>query len=210
MLKHLTQHWENIYTKSLDKFLQEVKDYFEDEELNDDSIRQLHRFFQLEDMRKKGVVDNSYYVQKRTEISDASFYILDKIRNEYLPILPVKAVAGHNSGLYFAVEYKQIEEWKFFPQGDVRHKIGIRVEGDSMEPLYIDGDILVCKNTTTLEGISERQPVVIVTTDNSIFVKNIRKKRSVLELVSMNSEFETFELPLREIAELWLVETKVK
>lgn len=209
MLKKLIPYWEDLYTsKPLDKFLQGVKDFFEDDEIKDDAIRQLHRYSQLEELRKKGVIDNNNYIEKQSEISTAAHDILKKISNQYLPILPVKAIAGL-SGPQYAIEYQQIEEWKFIENKEIKNRIGIRVEGDSMNPLYIEGDILVCKRTT-VENISERQTIVVVTTDNSIFLKNVRKVGSELELISLNTDFEPFKIPTRDIAELWFVESKTK
>lgn len=169
MLKKLIPYWVDLYAeKPLDRFLQEVKNYFEDGDIKKDAIRQMHRFSQLEELRRKGVLDNNDYIQKQTEISTAAFNILEKISNEYLPILPIKAVAGKNSGPYYLIEYQEIEEWRLVERTDVKNKIGIRVEGDSMKPLYIDGDILICKKTT-IEQITERQPIIVVGRDNSVF-----------------------------------------
>jgi SOS-response transcriptional repressor LexA len=209
-LRELILYWEDLYAgKPLDTFLKEVKKSFDDEEIKENSIKQLHRFFQLDELRKKGVIDKSDYIQNVTEISEAAYGILKTISSDYLPILPIMAVAGKSSGPYYSIEYHQIEEWKHMPKGKIKNRIGIRVEGDSMKPHYIDGDVLICRKTT-LENVSERQPVVVVGTDNSLFLKNIRKNGSALELMSLNEEFETFELPLREVSELWLVETKTK
>jgi SOS-response transcriptional repressor LexA len=210
MLKKLTPYWEDMYTgKSLDKFLQAVKDYFEEDEIKEDAVRQLHRYSQLEDLRKKGVINNSDYIEKQSGISTAAFDILERIANEYLPILPVKAVAGNNSGPYYLIEYKEIEEWRLVKRGDIRNRIGIRVEGDSMNPIYLDGDILICKKTT-IENVSERQPLIVVGRDNSIFLKNIKREGSMLELISLNSEYKPFKMPLRDVVEFWLVESKIK
>lgn len=93
---------------------------------------------------------------------------MKKVNNYYLPILPIKSIAGYNTALY-AIEYEQIDEWKYIKKGGVRHRIGIRIEGNNMLPLYKDGDILVCVKEN-IRNITERQPVVVVGIDSNIFL----------------------------------------
>jgi len=210
LLKELISYWDDLYTsKPLDKFLQGVKHRFDDDEIREEAIRQLHRYFQLEELRKKGIISNDDYIQKQSEISNAAYDTLKKITSFYLPILPIRAIAGTNAAPQYSVDYKEIEEWKLIPKGDIKSKIGIRVEGDSMNPLYLDGDTLVCKRVV-VDEVTERQTVVVVAKDDTIFLKKIKKKGSSLELISINPDFPSFDLPLREIAEIWLVDGKLK
>lgn len=175
MFKKLTQYWEDLYAeKTLEKFLQEVKDYFEDEEIKYDTIRNFHRFSQIQDLLKKGIIDNKDYIQTRTEISNAAFYILEKIKESFLPILSVKAAAGIPDSPHYLVEYQEIEEWRYVQKNDIKNKIGIRVDGNSMEPDFYDGDILICKKTT-IENILSHQTIIIVCNDGRIFLKKIKK-----------------------------------
>lgn len=210
MLKKLVSVWEDLYTgKSLDKFLQGVRDYFDDEEINEEAIQLHHRYFLLNDQKKKNLISSPEYIQQQSEISTAAFSILKTITDTYLPILPVRAHAGPDGGPQYSIEYSQIEEWKHIPRGGIKNKIGIRVEGDSMNPAYMDGDILICKKTT-IDNVSDRQPVVIVGHDNSIFLKKVKKVGSKIQMISINPEFPTFELSLREINEMWVVDSKIK
>lgn len=210
MLKKLIQIWDDSYSDDpLESFLKGVKESIEYDEVRDEAIRQLHRLTQLEELRRKGVINNEDYSQKQSEISTAANDILKKINNFYLPILPVTAIAGTDAGPQYAVEYQQIEEWKFIKKGNARHHIGIMVEGDSMEPSYSDGDILICLKTS-INNVTERQPVIVVGKDNSIFLKKVNKQGSNLNLISLNPDYPSFKIPLREIAEIWLVESKIK
>lgn len=210
MLKKLISNWEDLYTsKPLDKFLQGVKDYFDDEEINEEAVQQLHRYFQLNDQKKKNLISNTDYIQQQSEISTVAYGTLKKITETYLPILPVRAIAGTDAGPQYAIEYQQIEEWKYISAGNIKNKIGIRVEGDSMNPDYLDGDILLCKKVT-IDTITDWQPFVVVGTNNSIYLKRIKKIGSKLKMISINPNFPEFEYPLRDVAEIWLVESKIK
>jgi SOS-response transcriptional repressor LexA len=210
MLKSLIPYWQVLFSEnSLDKFLKEVIESFDDDEITDNAVRQLHRYTQLNDLKLKGILGNDEYIRKLAEISDASERILKQISENYLPILPIKAVAGHESGPHYTVEYHDIEDWKYLSKKNAKKKVGIRVDGESMNPLYSDGDILMCKKTV-IEDVSEREAVIIVRRDNSIYLKYIKKEGSVLHMISLNPEFEKFDLHLSEVLEIWKVETKVK
>jgi phage repressor protein C with HTH and peptisase S24 domain len=210
MLKKLTQNWDDSFSNDpLSTFLQGIKDSIDHDEIRDEAIRQLHRLTQLEEQRKQGVIDNNNYLQKQNEISNSANEILKKISNHYLPILPITAIAGSDPGPQYAIEYEQIEEWKYIKKGNIRHRIGIRVEGDSMQPAYQDGDILVCVKEN-LANITERQPIVVVAKDNSVFLKKIKKVGNKLEMISLNAEFKTFQISIKEVEEFWKVESKIK
>jgi len=210
MIRKLIPYWRKLFSESsLDKFLKEVLDSFEEDEIADEAIMLLHRFTQIDELRKKGIIDNKDYIQRLSEISDAGRTILSQINGNYLPILPIKAVAGRESGPHYTVEYHEIEDWKYLPKKDSKKKVGIRVDGNSMNPVYQDGDIIICCKTV-IEDISERQAVIVVCKDNSIFLKNIKKSGGSLELISLNPKFLPFKIQLREIHEIWKVESKVK
>ena len=210
MLRRHIPYWEDLYSlKPLEVFLKEVKDSFDNEEIKEQAIRLLHRHSRLEAHRNKGVLDNKDYLTAETEISAAAFEILKKISNEYLPILPVRAIAGTESGHQYAVESHDIEEWKLVPKINTKGRIGIRVQGKSMQPLYKNGDILVCIKIL-LGRITERQNIVVVDTDNNIYVKRVKKRGDSVKLISLNPDFKPFAIPIDEIKEYWKVEEKIK
>ncbi|WP_020568005.1 S24 family peptidase [Neolewinella persica] len=209
MIKGLIPYWQTLFAESpLSKFLKEVINSFDEDEITSDAVMQLHRFTQLAELRKEGVIDSGDYIQRLSEISNSGKEILKKINENYLPILPIKAVAGLESGPHYTVEYHDIEDWRHLPKRNSNKKVGIRVDGDSMNPIYEDGDVIMCKKAV-IEEITERQAVIVVCKDNSIFLKNIKKEGSKLWLKSLNPAFEPFQLHLREILEIWAVETKV-
>lgn len=210
MLKKFIPYWEDLYSlKPLEVFLKEVKDMFENEEIKDNAIRLLHRHTRLENHRNKGILDNKEYLTSETEISTSAFEILKEISKEYLPILPVKAIAGNGSGHQYAIESRDIEEWKLVPKVETKGRLGIRVQGKSMQPLYKQGDILICKKIL-LGRITERQNIVVVDIENNIYVKRIRKVDDSIELISLNEDYEPFKIPIDEIKEYWKVEDKIK
>lgn len=208
-IREFVHYWDDLFVREpLDKFLQYVKKSFDHEEISDESIELLHRHFQIEELRKKGSIDNNYFVQRQTEIAKAAGEILKKINSYYLPILSVPEIAENGFGSQYT-DSLQIEEWKYIEKGNIRNKIGVRVVGNAMIPAYSERDILVCARVN-LSNISERNPVVIVTKDNNIFLKKIKKVETKLDLISLNPEYKTFQIPLDEIVEIWIVESKIK
>lgn len=209
VLEKMARVWESSFSDdSLEKFLKRVRTAISNYEIRDEAMMQLHKLTQLEELRKKGVINNDEYTQKVNEISTAFKGTLLKIMNQYLPILPLKAVAGYDSGPQYAVQKQQIEEWKYIEDGEIRDRIGIRVEGDSMQPGYSDGDILICSKSN-LKSITERQPVVVVGIDNSVFLKRVKKSGNEIELHSLNPNYKPFKMQLDEVFEIWVVEDKV-
>ena len=209
VLEKMARVWESSFSDdSLEKFLKRVRSSISSYDIRDEAMMQLHKLTQLEELRKKGVINNDEYSQKQNEISTAFKGTLLKIMNEYLPILPLKAVAGYESGPQYAVQKQQIEEWKHIENGEIRDKIGIRVEGDSMHPGYSDGDNLICSKSN-LKSITERQAVVVVGVDNSVFLKRVKRLGNEIELNSINPDYKPFKMALEEVFEIWVVEDKV-
>lgn len=209
VLDKMARIWEDSFSfDPFEKFLRKVQTSIDNYEIRDEAMMQLRKLTDLEDLNKKGVINNSEYSQKRNEISTAFKSTLHKIMNEYLPILPLTAFAGYDSGPQYAVQKRQIEEWKHIENGEVRDRIGIRVDGDSMEPGYLDGDIIICFKAN-LKSITERQAVVVVGIDNSVFLKRVRKVGNNLELISINPNYKPFTIPINEVFEIWVVEDKV-
>ncbi len=61
-----------------------------------------------------------------------------------------------------------------------------------------------------LGEISSAQPVIVVGKDNSVYLKKTRVEANQLILISINKNFDEFKMPLDDVLELWLVETKLK
>ncbi len=80
ILKRMARTWEDSFSSDpLEKFLKRVKDSIEYNDIRDEAIMQLHRLTQLDELRKKGVINNDDYSQKQSEISTATKSTLEKI-----------------------------------------------------------------------------------------------------------------------------------
>lgn len=209
MLKRLTTYWEDLFTKDTGKFLEAVKDYFDDKELRLEVVALLNRHNQIEKQRQKGLIDSKEYIEISNQIANRTLEILKIIQSEYLPILPIKAFANNTPDTHYIIEHEEIEEWKRVKHKNVSDKIGIRVEGDSMNPHYQDGEILLCKKATP-DNIPTYKPIIVLTKDGRVFLKNGKRDGKLLKLSSLNAEYPPFELTIKELEEIWEVETKIK
>lgn len=84
-----------------------------------------------------------------------------------------------------------------FPRVDDDNAYALEVTGDSMEPLYRDGDILIVSpNATPRKG----DRVVLRTTDDEVMAKVlVRRTAKTIELASLNPAQTNLVFPLKRI-----------
>lgn len=79
------------------------------------------------------------------------------------------------------------------------------IEGDSMLPIP-DGSIVIGEFVQDFYNIKTNEACIVVTRDEGIVFKiaenNIRKKQS-LRLISLNKEYEPYDVPISEVKEVW-------
>ncbi len=99
-------------------------------------------------------------------------------------------------GFFTDAGYPQGEGWDyvelpgFTPKDDSTY--ALEVSGDSMEPLYRDGDIIVVSPEA---GIRKGDRVVVKTTDGQVMAKELKRQTtSKIELKSLNSDHDDITL----------------
>ena len=118
-------------------------------------------------------------------------------RNVPIPLIGLtKAGAGgffDDGGYPVGGGWEQVR----FPRVDDENAYALEVTGESMEPLYRDGDILVVKpNEPTQNG----DRVVIRTTDGEVMAKLlVRRTVKTIELASLNPDHPNFVFPLDQV-----------
>jgi phage repressor protein C with HTH and peptisase S24 domain len=84
-----------------------------------------------------------------------------------------------------------------FPATDHDNVYALEVSGNSMEPLYRDGDVIIVQPGAS---IRKRDRVVVKTRDGEVMAKELaRKTATLVELVSMNPEHEDRVIPLKDV-----------
>ncbi len=203
-MRKYTKIWGKIFSDSLENFLNKVIYDIDDTEIKYDATLYLCQFNHLCNDKLKGIITfEQYQLESNRIMLAAREDILKKINNHYLPILPVNAIAGTCCSQY-SIQYQEIQEWKYIGTNNIRNHIGIRISGDSMSPDFSSGQILVCSQVSLEEAV-EKHFFVILTKDNCLYLKKIKKYDDRLELISTNSEYEKISISREEILEIWQV-----
>jgi phage repressor protein C with HTH and peptisase S24 domain len=85
-----------------------------------------------------------------------------------------------------------------FPDLSGEKVFAIEVSGDSMLPLYRDGDVLIVSPTAS---VRKGDRVVVRTNDGEVMAKEVKRRTAKsVELLSLNPEHEDRVLPLRDLA----------
>lgn len=92
-------------------------------------------------------------------------------------------------------------------EGDILFKIS----GDSMKPVYSDGDYVLCRRVLDKSDLKESKKYVFKTRDRGYFLKYFKTTdKSNISLVSANKETEAFKVPKEDILEVWQVVKSIK
>ncbi len=84
-----------------------------------------------------------------------------------------------------------------FPATDDDMIYALEVSGNSMEPLYREGDIIIVQPGT---NIRRNDRIVVRTNEGEVMAKElVRKTASIIELKSLNPEHDDLKIPLDEI-----------
>jgi phage repressor protein C with HTH and peptisase S24 domain len=85
-----------------------------------------------------------------------------------------------------------------FPEVDDEHAYALEVTGDSMQPLYREGDIIVVSPTS---AVRRGDRVVVKTVEGEVMTKELKRRTAkTIELRSINPEHPDRVLPVRDVA----------
>ncbi|KZE36246.1 helix-turn-helix transcriptional regulator [Chelatococcus daeguensis] len=85
-----------------------------------------------------------------------------------------------------------------FPDGIDEKVYALEISGDSMLPLYRDGDVIIVSPTSS---VRRGDRVVVKTTDGEFMAKELKRRTArTVELRPLNPEHEDRALPLGDIA----------
>jgi len=130
--------------------------------------------------------------------------------NGFVPLINVEARAGF-------IENRDNEQWmstldmfKLPGYEPAQGQKLFEVEGDSMMPTLMHGDILITQHTEDISEILDGSVAVIVTT-KSVLTKRIKKDLSndAIILISDNSKYESISYDLENILEILIVRGKI-
>ncbi|WP_116105685.1 helix-turn-helix transcriptional regulator [Lewinella sp. IMCC34191] len=154
-----------------------------------------------------------------TEESNQNFRVLTTITTPeseemivHVPLPAQSVYAGELGDPSF------VESLPTFSLPDYKYKVGTHrsfdVPGDSMEPTLFEGDKIVCaflEPTLWESGIKDNYAYVIVTRSDVVVkrVRNFLDESKELEVVSDNSFYDSYRIPLSDLREIWYVRARI-
>ena len=121
-----------------------------------------------------------------------------------VPLLPVTAFAGNITAWSQSVNANDCEKVVSPVQGV---DFAIRISGDSMEPDFRDGSIVIIKKIDDRAFIPWGHPM-IVDSSNGVFLKNVypsEKGKKFIEARSINPKYPPLQIPLDCVYALYRV-----
>lgn len=136
--------------------------------------------------------------------------------NKTIVHIPITAKAGYADQFNNPVFARELKFYSL-PMDYYRHGSfrSFEVEGDSMEPVLNNGEIVVCTkldDQPLWQNNIKTGYVYVVITQNDIVVKrviNLLKDEKTLQLVSDNTNYPDIIVQQEDIHEIWLVKMKI-
>lgn len=123
-----------------------------------------------------------------------------------IPLIPQSAMAGPFDGNDSKWMPYDCEMYRIPAFDALKADFIIRVDGDSMEPTYMPGDLVACKKVPLNDIWFQWGKAYVIGTVQGALVKRLRKsdRDDCVKVVSDNSAYEPFDLPIAEIHTLAL------
>jgi transcriptional regulator with XRE-family HTH domain len=129
---------------------------------------------------------------------------VDKDDNENIQMVPQKAAAGYLNG-YADPEYVSELPTFYLPIFSTGSYRAFEITGDSMLPIP-SGSIIIGQYVDNWKHLKDDKTYILVTQREGIVYKRVFnhiKDKGVLNLVSDNPSYSSYELPIDDILEIW-------
>ncbi len=137
---------------------------------------------------------------------------IDKEDNETILLVNQKAAAGYPHNIQDVEWYETLPAFNIpLPQYRNATYRGFQVEGDSMLPNIRPNEWVLGRSVPSIAEATDSKIYIVVLND-SVLVKKLQKIPSVpdqVRLVSLNEQYLPINVELRDIQELWLVNSKL-
>lgn len=130
---------------------------------------------------------------------------VDSKNKENIEIVSIKAKAGYTTG-YFDPEFiSALPNFQLPILTRDRKYRAFQISGDSMLPIH-DKSWVVGEYVQDLHSIKDDNLYIVLTLNEGVVfkkVKNELKEKGILRMVSLNTEYHPYDLPVGEIREAW-------
>ena len=132
--------------------------------------------------------------------------LVDNKNEEMVSLVPIKAAAGYLNGHSDAEFISELPNFRlpFAELSENKTYRAFQIEGESMLPVPA-GSYIICEYLQDWELIKDDTCHIVVTTDDGIVYKRVKKdfSKNQLLLNSDNPEYLSFEVSLNQVLEIW-------
>ena len=148
------------------------------------------------------------FTEEQMDISGKNLRVLaitvDKVDNENIEMVPVKAAAGYLNGYADPTFIKELNRFRlpFLPAGTYR---AFEIKGDSMLPIQ-PGSIVIGEYVDNWKNIKDGLTYVVLSKHDGIVYKrlfNQVEENGTLILRSDNTAYPAYPIKMEEILEVW-------
>ncbi len=136
---------------------------------------------------------------------------VDVENNENMVLVDVKAAAGYPTNVQEPHWYNELPAFNFpLPQYKNATFRGFQIQGDSMYPHFKPKEWVIAKAVDAIQNLSDNKTCVVVLKD-SVLIKQLKKSSDInfVTLISSNKEYPPFDVSLKDIQEVWQVNSKL-
>lgn len=175
------------------------------------TVMELLRQFQINPLWLYGQSIAQYVNIEGGDVSPKVITI-DKEDNDTILLVNQKAAAGYPHNIQDVSWYETLPAFNIpLPQYRNATYRGFQVEGDSMLPNIRPNEWVLGRAVPSISEADDSKIYIIVLND-SVLVKKLQKipnNLSQVRLISLNTEYLPIDVHVREIQELWLVNSKL-
>lgn len=129
----------------------------------------------------------------------------------FIPYVRIKAHAGFIKNSSGELDYEDQEWYRIPGYNPTQDHLLFEVEGDSMVPTVLQGDVVICQKNNNWETILDGSIVVVVTKD-SVIVKRLRREEHNGSFTFENDNPENekvVEMDHQDIKDIFMVRGKI-
>ncbi len=151
------------------------------------------------------------YLQQKSPDFLPRVVTVDPSDNENIVLVNARAAAGYPQNLADVSWFQSLPAFDLpIPEFRNASYRGFQVEGESMLPALYPGDWVLARSVEKIDHVSPNKMYVVVLED-SVMVKKIERplRSNNIVLISLNEDYQPYEIKAFQIQELWEVSSKI-
>jgi phage repressor protein C with HTH and peptisase S24 domain len=174
----------------------------------------------VDQLKLKKLTEENIKVEKEEKVSRGTFIEQRRnkksLNNQYMaPLIPIKAQAGYVRAIDQSTYIDNMEQFALPPGIQAQGAVWAywEIEGDSMEPVFKQGDIILTSQVPQMDWDQMRNfYIYVIVTDEKVLFKRIYCKNP-LEWVLISENEQNYPqqlLPVEYIKQVWVYRRTIK